>query len=133
MRRTQIISLIVLFLVSTVTLPAVVKAIEAEGGGTAGGAKIADMIRNAKTAEDHLKIAEHFEKQAKEAEERANDSAAFARCYHDTRRLSTRYAAPARNECILQQNEYRRIAAEDRKLAKIHREIAAELPKEGKK
>ncbi len=133
MRRAKIISLTVLFMVSVAMAPTLARAVESDAGATASGAQIGEMIKNAKTAQDHLKIAQYFDKQAEKAEQHAKDSASFARCYHETRRLSTRYAGPARNECILRQKEYEKIAAEDRKLAKIHRELAAELEKEGKK
>jgi|GEM_PF-1606142 hypothetical protein len=133
MRRAKFISLVMLFVVSVAIAPPLARAVESDTGATASGAQIAELIKNAKTAQDHLKIAQYFDKEAKRAEQRARDSASFARCYHETRRLSTRYAGPARNECIIRQKEYQKIAAEDRKLAKIHRELAAELEKEGKK
>ena len=133
MNRLKIMSVAMLLIVSVAITPTIGRTVEAEGGGVASGATIAEMIRNAKTAEDHLKIAEYFDKQAQEAEQKARDSAAFARCYEATRKLGSKRATSARGECILEQRQYGKIAAEDRKLAKIHRELAAELEKEGKK
>lgn len=97
MRRAKFISLVMLFVVSVAIAPPLARAVESDTGATASGAQIAELIKNAKTAQDHLKIAQYFDKEAKRAEQRARDSALRSRDAI-TRHAGSRPDMPGRPE-----------------------------------
>ena len=103
----------------------------AQGGAPTEQPGIAKMVAAAKTAEDHRKIAEYYQKEASEAKKKATDLNALGDCY---KKSSMKGQFPkGRYECNLQALQYRKIAKEDDNLAKMHLEIAAKLEKEAKK
>lgn len=92
--------------------------------------QIAKLISTAKTSADHRKIAEYYQKQAKEAEQKAKDVNAFGDCYQKMARKGE--FARSRRDCALMVVQYRKIAKEDEQMARTHFEIAKKLAKEGK-
>ncbi len=105
----------------------------AQGGAPAEQTEIAKMVAEAKTPEDHRKIAEYYKKEAAGARKQAADVNALSDCYKKATQSGEAAGGKARRECTLQAIQYRKIAKEDEDLAKMHLEIAAKLEKEAKK
>jgi hypothetical protein len=105
----------------------------AQEGAPAEQSEIAKMVASAKTAEDHRKIAEYYQKEAAEAKKKASDLHALRDCYKTKTMAGEAAGGKARRECTLQAMQYRKIAEEDEALAKMHLEMAEKLEKEGKK
>ncbi len=103
----------------------------AQKGAPAEQSEIAKMVANAKTAEDHRKIAEYYKKAAAEARKKAFKVDALGDCY---KKATIAGEGPkGRYECKLEAMEYRKIAHQDEVLAKAHLEIAEKLEKKEKK
>lgn len=100
------------------------------GNGTSEAAQIAKLISTASTSADHKKIAEYYQKQAKEAEQKAKDVNAFGDCYQKMSRKGE--FVQGRRDCALMVVQYRKIAKEDEQMAKEHMAMAEKLAKEGK-
>jgi hypothetical protein len=105
----------------------------AQEGAPAEQSEIAKMVTSAKTAEDHRKIAEYYQKAAAKAKQKALDLNALGDCYKKKSMEGEAAGGKARRECGLQALQYRKIAQEDEALAKMHLEMAAKLEKEAKK
>lgn len=89
---------------------------------------IAKMVEEAKTPADHLRIAEWYEAQAKEARAEARKFGALSDCYTNKVRAGSP-SLRAHRWCSLQARRYRSAAQEDEQLAKMHRKIAEQLAK----
>lgn len=103
----------------------------AQEKASAEQSEIAKMVASAKTAEDHRKIADYYNKEADEARKKANDVRALEECYKKSAMAGE--FPKGRYECKLQSLQYRKIAEEDAHLAKMHLEIAEKMEKESKK
>ena len=107
------------------------RATMAQEGAPAGQSDIAKMVSNAKTAEDHRKIAQYYQKEAGEAKKKADSLKGLEDCYKKAAMAGE--FPKGRYECKLQALQYRKIAHEDEVLAKAHLEIAEKLEKKEKK
>ena len=86
-------------------------------------ASMESMVRDAKTAEDHEALAQHYESAAQHLDEDASRQERLASLYTSSvagRRPMQSFAT----HCLNVARSLRAAAAEDRELARLHREIA---------
>ena len=89
-------------------------------------ASMESMVRDAKTAEDHEALAQHYESAAQHLDEDASRQERLASLYMSSvagRRPLQSFAS----HCLNVARSLRAAAAEDRELATLHREIARSM------
>ncbi len=98
-------------------------------GGVSGKASeeedINKLIETATTHEDHMKIADYYEKQASEAEAKARSHASMADSYKNRSKPLTGLAT----HCSNLANKYKEAAEEYKAMAMEHRKMAEEMHK----
>ena len=98
-------------------------------------ADIVKLINTARTPADHLKIAAWFDEQAKEARAEAKKFGSLSDCYSQEKNkamykgVAAGAGVHAHAWCSLQAHRYLTAAADDEKLANMHRTIAEQLAK----
>lgn len=106
----------------------------AEPAAAAHHPDIVKMLKDARTAADHERIAAYFDHSAADARARAKEFSLASDCYRTEttkgRLRGNQFAEKnAERWCSLQERHYLGIAKEDEELANMHRNIAKQLAK----
>ena len=84
-------------------------------------------VQNAKTAGDHDALARHYENAAKEMQSNADEHKNLLAEYQSKKALYGKHAQDLINHCQGLIRIYEQAAADNRAMAKSHREMAAEV------
>ncbi len=139
--RSSMVTLVATILSTALWLQPLLAA-DAGQGNQAGEPSIAKLLEEAKTAEDHEKIAGLYDKQAAKAETDAKQYAEQMNCYNAigrtppakmTEGMANQIKAVrlAAGWCRLQIRRYQSIAKENRDLANVQRNMAKALKEQG--
>jgi hypothetical protein len=96
---------------------------------------MAGQVESARTKADHEALAAHYEQEAKELQDKAARHERTAKAYaRDPYRASGPRSRPTPppspfQHCEALASSYRKAAAENLELAKVHRQLAEEAPK----
>ncbi len=98
-----------------------------EVSATDPGMDIATQIESANTKSDHEAIAAYFEAEAKRIDAEIAGHKRMSAAYHGARQLR-RLGVRMRKHCDMLIKNYEAAAVETREMAKIHRDMATQLP-----
>jgi len=88
---------------------------------------MAQAVQSAKTRSDHEALAKHYEDAAKQMQANADEHKKMLAQYQSNKALYGKNAQDLSNHCQGLVRIYEQAAAENRAMAKSHREIAAEV------
>ena len=84
------------------------------------------LIQTAKTPEDHMKIADYYQKQAKKMEEQASIHVTMGKMYENKGKP---YSPVIAKHCLNLSNDYKKAAGEYEAMAMEHRKMAEAMQK----
>lgn len=88
---------------------------------------MARVVQNAKTAADHDALARHYDDAAKQMQSNADEHKNLLAEYQSKKALYGKHAQDLMNHCQGLIRIYEQAAADNRAMAKSHREMAAEV------